>query len=127
VWIERHFHDSRSWDEAFIGMCSVGAAIGLQLSVRYAADVIIVDLHGKATIGRTKWFLGRQRVARTARNAHEGNASLLKLLSICSPSHPVLRSPLGAKFAKSPQETSEEYSVPLWVVQPDADGGIPMG
>jgi len=38
-------------------MCSVGAAIGLQLSVRYAADVIIVDLHGKATIGRTNDFL----------------------------------------------------------------------
>jgi hypothetical protein len=38
-------------------MCSVGAAMGLQLSVRYAADVIIVDLHGKATIGRTNDFL----------------------------------------------------------------------
>ena len=41
-------------------MCSVGAAMGLQLSVRHAADVVIVDLHGKATIGRANDFLDSQ-------------------------------------------------------------------
>ena len=41
-------------------MCLVGAAMGLQLSVRYAADVVIVDLHGKATIGRANDFLDNQ-------------------------------------------------------------------
>ncbi len=34
--------------------------MGLQLSVRHAADVVIVDLHGKATIGRANDFLDRQ-------------------------------------------------------------------
>ena len=38
----------------------MGAAMGLQLSVRYAADVVIVDLHGKATIGRANDFLDNQ-------------------------------------------------------------------
>ena len=34
--------------------------MGLQLSVRHAADVVIVDLHGKATIGRANDFLDSQ-------------------------------------------------------------------
>ena len=34
--------------------------MGLQLCVRHAADVVIVDLHGKATIGRAKDFLDSQ-------------------------------------------------------------------
>jgi anti-sigma B factor antagonist len=33
---------------------------GLELSVRHAADVVIVDLHGKATIGRANDFLDGQ-------------------------------------------------------------------
>ncbi len=37
-----------------------GAAMGLQLSVRHAADVVIVDLHGRATIGRANDFLDSQ-------------------------------------------------------------------
>ena len=41
-------------------MCLVGAAMGLQLSVRHAADIVIVDLHGKATIGRANDFLDSQ-------------------------------------------------------------------
>ena len=35
-------------------------AMGLQLCVRHAADVVIVDLHGKATIGRANDFLDGQ-------------------------------------------------------------------
>jgi anti-sigma B factor antagonist len=31
---------------------------GLQLFIRHAADIVIVDLHGKATIGRANDFLG---------------------------------------------------------------------
>ena len=34
--------------------------MGLQLFVRNAADVVIVDLHGKATIGRANDFLDGQ-------------------------------------------------------------------
>ena len=34
--------------------------MGLQLSVRNAADVVIIDLHGKATIGRANDFLDSQ-------------------------------------------------------------------
>jgi anti-anti-sigma factor len=34
--------------------------MGLQLSVRHAADIVIVDLHGKATIGRANDFLDSQ-------------------------------------------------------------------
>ena len=34
--------------------------MGLQLFVRNAADVVIVDLHGKATIGRANDFLDSQ-------------------------------------------------------------------
>ena len=35
-------------------------AMGLQLCVRHAADVVILDLHGKATIGRANDFLDGQ-------------------------------------------------------------------
>jgi anti-anti-sigma factor len=38
----------------------LGAAMGLRLSVRHAADVVIVDLQGKATIGRANDFLDSQ-------------------------------------------------------------------
>lgn len=31
--------------------------MGLQLSIRHSADVVILDLHGKATIGRANDFL----------------------------------------------------------------------
>ena len=34
--------------------------MGLQLSVRHAADVVIVDMHGRATIGRANDFLDSQ-------------------------------------------------------------------
>ncbi len=34
--------------------------MGLQLSVRHAADVVIVDLQGKATIGRASEILNNQ-------------------------------------------------------------------
>jgi anti-sigma B factor antagonist len=34
--------------------------IGLQLSVRHVADVVVVDLHGKATIGRDNDLLDTQ-------------------------------------------------------------------
>jgi anti-anti-sigma regulatory factor len=34
--------------------------MGFQLSVRHAADVVIVDLQGKATIGRANDFLDSQ-------------------------------------------------------------------
>ena len=34
--------------------------IGLQLSVRHVADVVVVDLHGKATIGRDNDLLDNQ-------------------------------------------------------------------
>ena len=34
--------------------------IGLRLSVRHVADVVIVDLHGKATIGRDNDLLDNQ-------------------------------------------------------------------
>jgi anti-anti-sigma factor len=43
-------------------MWSLGAVMGLQLFVRHAADVVILDLHGKATVGRANDFLaGQQR------------------------------------------------------------------
>ena len=38
----------------------LAGGMGLQLCVRHAAGVVIVDLHGKATIGRTKDFLDSQ-------------------------------------------------------------------
>ena len=41
-------------------MGSEGEAIGFQLFVRHAADVVILDLHGKATIGRANDFLDDQ-------------------------------------------------------------------
>jgi anti-sigma B factor antagonist len=34
--------------------------MGLQLSIRHAAGVVIVDLHGRATIGRANDFLDSQ-------------------------------------------------------------------
>jgi anti-sigma B factor antagonist len=36
------------------------SGIGLQLSVRHVADVVVVDLHGKATIGRDNDLLDNQ-------------------------------------------------------------------
>lgn len=41
-------------------MGSAGAAMGLQLCVRHAADVVIVDLLGRATIGDANDFLDSQ-------------------------------------------------------------------
>jgi hypothetical protein len=43
-----------------IGMGSEGAAMGLQLFVRRTADVVIIDLHGKATIGAANDILRNQ-------------------------------------------------------------------
>jgi anti-sigma B factor antagonist len=43
-----------------IGIGSEGAAMGLQLFVRHAADVVIIDLHGKATIGAANDILRNQ-------------------------------------------------------------------
>ena len=53
------FHDSRVV-EVFSECAWWGAAMGLQLCVRHAADVVIVDLRGKATIGRANEFLDSQ-------------------------------------------------------------------
>jgi len=39
---------------------NLARSMGLQLCVRHAADVVIVDLHGKATIGRANDFLDSQ-------------------------------------------------------------------
>jgi anti-sigma B factor antagonist len=41
-------------------MVSEGAAMGLQISVRHAADVVIVELYGKATIGRANEILNNR-------------------------------------------------------------------
>jgi len=38
----------------------MGAAMGLQLFVRHAADVVIVDLHGRAMIGPANDILNNQ-------------------------------------------------------------------
>jgi anti-sigma B factor antagonist len=47
--------------------------IGLQLSVRHAADVVIVDLHGRATIGRDNDLLDN----RLRQLIDEGNDKIL--------------------------------------------------
>jgi anti-sigma B factor antagonist len=39
---------------------NLARSMSLQLCVRHAADVVIVDLHGKATIGRANDFLDSQ-------------------------------------------------------------------
>jgi anti-sigma B factor antagonist len=41
-------------------LSSKNTAMDLQLFVRHVADVVIVDLHGKATIGRDNDFLDNQ-------------------------------------------------------------------
>jgi anti-sigma B factor antagonist len=41
-------------------MGSEGAAMGLQISLRHVADVVVVDLQGKATIGRANDILNKQ-------------------------------------------------------------------
>jgi anti-anti-sigma factor len=41
-------------------MGSEGAAMGLQISLRHVADVVVVDLQGKATIGHANDILNKQ-------------------------------------------------------------------
>jgi hypothetical protein len=41
-------------------MVSEGADMGLQISVRHTADVVVVDLFGKATIGRANEILNNR-------------------------------------------------------------------
>lgn len=55
---------ARSWNarQALGGSynSSRGAAVGLQISIREAADVTILDLRGRATIGHESELLSRQ-------------------------------------------------------------------